>query len=501
MKKIILLSIVFIIGISNFAYCSELPFYGTDTWKLCQGYNTYVPSSPKLDHNSSGVGVYAFDFVIDKNALTGTNGCLFDDSANVGLSAGKSIYAPANGKVRFLVNGDIICLQLEKPHGLIKSINFGHMVNKNEPENVFNKSVIAGQWLGNLKSGYAHLHISAFKTNDCSGINIDGRDQTTPFDDFFTGYSFPSVLADGKTTEKTKNYRGKKINPPIIPPSTIDGAGSLIDPSKGGNCGISDVGCSTDIVRLHPHPLLSSAIFQIYSDSNNCKYVTLESNKDFSSYYITSKLFYEQYPGASGSQPGSKSSIYKAINLPINLELNPGQFYNVVVTTAVPVPSFTTQDITATCKSDKFIASPSSQFFEIAPSIDQRSSLISSLQINTGLDAVIAGQGSLIPFSGIKKVDFGRIKDEAITISGNSSVALFQIYTDNKICKSIYLADSKRVSAGISLKLKKWDEATWQYPQSVTLPITIDIPSKGYWILEVRNTVPNTVTKFTLNCV
>lgn len=103
--------------------------------------------------------------------------------------------------------------------------------------------------------------------------------------------------------------------------SYIDGAGSLVDPLKGGRCNSYGFGCSNDIVALHNHsiPLPSTGIFQIFKEPGYCDYVQLyNSGANLTSARVVVKHWKETYPG---ELMNSKSTIYFANSLPANIPL------------------------------------------------------------------------------------------------------------------------------------------------------------------------------------
>lgn len=165
------------------------PFDERDSlWQICQGYNT-----PNISH--FGNRIHSFDFAYGSGNL-GNTGC----SGNPAGSEDKTVVAPAAGTV--LWNGDndtdITCFQLENTvsngHGAqIASVKLGHM--KSNSDRVGEGQYRAqGEPIGKLcgptgcprVNGYAHTHIGAYTTTNCTG-------KTVPFGTVFgSGYDFSS---------------------------------------------------------------------------------------------------------------------------------------------------------------------------------------------------------------------------------------------------------------------------------------------------------------------
>ncbi|MCI5197527.1 MAG: hypothetical protein D3919_15170, partial [Candidatus Electrothrix sp. AW5] len=162
-------------------------------WQICQGYNT-----PTISHGSPKYPslIHAFDFAYGTGNL-GATGCL----GNSGGSTNKTIIAPAEGMI--LWNGsnqkDITCFQLKvavsNGHGAqIASVKFGHMKSNSDRRSANPKLVIAQKTpIGKLSApdkftngGYAHIHMAAYTTANCTGV-------TVPFGTVFgSGYDFSS---------------------------------------------------------------------------------------------------------------------------------------------------------------------------------------------------------------------------------------------------------------------------------------------------------------------
>ncbi|XOF35254.1 MAG: CHAP domain-containing protein [Candidatus Electrothrix sp. YB6] len=180
-------------------------------WQICQGYNT--------DISHEGTLIHSFDFAYGSGNL-GNTGCW----GNSGGSEDKTVVAPAKGMI--LWNGttdkDITCFQLKVPvsngHGVqIGSVKFGHMKSNSDRKSANPKLVIAQKTpIGKLcgptgcdSSGpYAHLHMAAYATSNCTGV-------TVPFGTVFgSEYDFSS-------DESKHQWHGTEI-PPVDAPSDDD---------------------------------------------------------------------------------------------------------------------------------------------------------------------------------------------------------------------------------------------------------------------------------------
>lgn len=195
-------------------------------WEICQWYNTYG-----ITHYNTLI--HALDFAYGTGHSTGKSGCsnLAKDSEE------KSVVAPANGKIVENSNikytsekfPDLTCIKLtnkvwngqyinekkiEKNKIMIGSVWIGHMrndesridinynQNKDEQRDV---RVAQGQVIGTTlnvnefsdqSKAYAHVHISAYTTDDCSGTSV-------PLGTVFgEGYNFSS---------DNSNYQWRKI--------------------------------------------------------------------------------------------------------------------------------------------------------------------------------------------------------------------------------------------------------------------------------------------------
>ena len=136
-----------------------LPFARGTAWYVCRGYNV-----ASHRHSDTFDTYYGLDLTVVPPPH-GTTGCRGDRNA----SAGRVVVAPAAGVLRLRGN-DRLCLT--KDGG--GSIYIAHLVSR------VSGRVAAGAVIGKVRAAaddagnYAHIHVHAHRTADCSG-------PTTPF--------------------------------------------------------------------------------------------------------------------------------------------------------------------------------------------------------------------------------------------------------------------------------------------------------------------------------
>lgn len=134
---------------------------GIGTWYVCQGYNG------KISHTS--YDRHALDLTVAPNR--GASGYCYGDQ---NISAGKSIYAPASGKVTYRKNfrgkQDMLCLALNSGGSLL----IGHMDYRVSNGQQVQPTTLLGKVSSaeDANGQYAHIHIRASKTSDCSGESV-----------------------------------------------------------------------------------------------------------------------------------------------------------------------------------------------------------------------------------------------------------------------------------------------------------------------------------------
>jgi hypothetical protein len=420
------------------AEAATLPFHGADTWTVCQGYNT-----SEIDHVDGESGRFALDLVTDANAAVGTYGC---NPGIAGASAGKPILAPVAGVIRHSATngGEFICLRLDSPFGRIRSINFGHLDPSRQgwTAGQFDTRVEAGEVLGTLRRilapGYGppHLHMAAY-------AQADRRGETVPFDDFFVGLNLPA-LYDASGNLKVHQHYGFAVRPTILPPSVVDGAGSLVDPANGGRCSAFQLnGCSRDLVRLHSHGVPSTAVFQVLGQRGSCDHVNVGG---LDAAHILVKRWSETYPGAEGD---GSSSIFLANRLPASLPIPSNTWMTISVTTTSPVPAGQTRTVSLACGSGSgSYARPA----DLAPPVTSRAANPQLLLLPLQGDFFWSGNASMVTFSAntanaAAAVGYGRTRDEAITLASRKSLAVFQFFAEGRICKTVELSDAAGVAS------------------------------------------------------
>ncbi|MBF0103051.1 MAG: M23 family metallopeptidase [Desulfobacterales bacterium] len=262
----------------------------------------------------------------------------------------------------------------------------------------------------------------------------------------------------------------------IIPLSYIDGAGSLVAPEYSG------YGGSKDIVILHPHGTYNSTgLFQVLYKVNYCQSVTLDGLK---SAYISVKEWSEQFPGQNKD---SRSTIYKATSLPVNIPLIQGKWHTISVTTTAPVPEGDSRELTLTC-SPNTVSSLPSNLQKIAPSSSEITGNEDIVLTPFPDDYYWSGNGSVI--SNISTDHNTCItEDVAITLNDSKkSLILFQIFPTNSCNKIKISSNLSNLNANISWK--KWYvndvSSDWRTGRDMVLPCTLTLTTGDYWIIKVK---------------
>lgn len=141
--------------------CRSLPFPAGQTWYVCQGYNGYIDHVNEL--------ATALDLSIDPDSV-GSQGCT---PATSDSSTGSAVTAPAAGKIlNYLRLSDFVCLSFTGGG----SMKIGHITNRLP----IGTAVSAGDTIGDVapagfatdQGDYAHIHMQAFNSSDCSGAGV-----------------------------------------------------------------------------------------------------------------------------------------------------------------------------------------------------------------------------------------------------------------------------------------------------------------------------------------
>ncbi|CAK8711901.1 hypothetical protein GMJAKD_01145 [Candidatus Electrothrix aarhusensis] len=193
------------------------PFKRDHEWQICQGYNNknishYATFSKYRDLS------YSFDFAYGSNNVPSTWGSKRGCYGAPDGSKGKTVIAPAAGKIASSGN-EMTCLNLQDaaPNGdgdYIVSVYLGHMERENS--RVKDGEVSQTNSLGILRDsggdtgGYAHIHMSAYTATNCKGTNVPfGTVFDSGYPDFTSNGTFSqwydtNIPADGsEPTEPT----------------------------------------------------------------------------------------------------------------------------------------------------------------------------------------------------------------------------------------------------------------------------------------------------------
>lgn len=293
----------------------------------------------------------------------------------------------------------------------------------------------------------------------------------------------------------------------IVPLSMVDGAGSLVDPTNGGQCGsFGGFGCYRDDVMLHGgRSVSSSAVFQVLNAGGACNYVALEG---LAPAYVTVKNWNEAYPGELTT--ASTSEVYYTNSAPASFAMPQG-WSTINVTSASPISSFS-QTVRLTCQG----APSSAGGFAIAPSVGTRRSnplLVANWLNPDDLTVHWSGNGSLISFSDNQahpdsQVGYGRTRDVAVTFPGAYAGTLFQVYAGNSTCRRVNVSSS--VSASAQVQFKEWTQRNWSFApgssdigaglRGIPLPMTLDLAPNAYHIIKIEPFAPEKGT-VSVQCV
>lgn len=272
----------------------------------------------------------------------------------------------------------------------------------------------------------------------------------------------------------------------LVPYSYFDGSGSLVDPARGGACtAIGSFGCSRDIVRLHPHAVPSTGIFQVLSQPGYCDYVRVEG---LQSAYIGVKRWNETYP----VNTDGLSTIYRSYGAQVNVRIPTSEWVQVSVTTTIPIPSGSTRSVSVSCQVGAFYQVAGTQLIDIAPALSDRPLNPYPMLIRLPADFFWSGSGSLITRSGNTSTSatasgYGRTRDDAIKLSSKKSLLSFQVYSDGISCRSVRVMDAAGTTgAVIETSVKGWADPDWGQASSGAMPRDVALPGAGFWIVKVK---------------
>lgn len=302
--------------------------------------------------------------------------------------------------------------------------------------------------------------------------------------------SYDNIYANGDVSG-TSTARDNWENPntyvlSLIPYSYFDGAGSLIDPARGSGCSINaHWGCSRDVVRLHPHPVPSTGVFQIYSQPDHCDYVSIEG---LQASYIGVKRWHETYP----SHSDGLSTIYKSSGSRVHVRIPSNQWVLLSVTTTVPIPAGSYRNVVVSCHAGAYVPASGSTLTDIAPPFGSRSLNPYPLLVKLPADFHWSGSGSLITRSGNTSsaesaAGYGRTRDEAIKLSSKKSLLSFQVYSDGSSCQSVRISDASGIAGSeVETSVKGWADPDWSRGTTAPLPRDVSLSGAGFWIVKIK---------------
>ncbi|MDB5942533.1 MAG: hypothetical protein JWQ13_2099 [Ramlibacter sp.] len=279
----------------------------------------------------------------------------------------------------------------------------------------------------------------------------------------------------------------------IVPLSMVDGAGSLVDPTSGGQCAFfGGYGCYRDDVMLHGgRSVSSSAVFQVLNAGGACNYVALEG---LAPAYVTVKNWNEAYPGELTT--AFTSQVYYTSSAPASFAVPQG-WSTINVTSAFPIAS-STQTVRLTCQGGASFQGG----FAIAPPVGTRRAnpmLVANWLTPDDLTVHWSGNGSLISFSNNQahsdsQLGYGRTRDIAVTFPGAFGGTLFQVYAGNSTCRRVNI--SSTAGAAAQVQSKEWTRRNWSFApgssdlgggfRAISLPLTLDLVPNAYNIIKVE---------------
>jgi hypothetical protein len=294
----------------------------------------------------------------------------------------------------------------------------------------------------------------------------------------------------------------------LIGQAVIDGVGSLIDPSNGGQCASNgNFGCSRDVVRLQSWAMRSAGVFQVYNDGS-CGFVRISG---LPSANIMIKAWDEAYPGQR-YRGGGTGGIYRANSLPANMPV-PGGWSLVHVSSLSPLSGAV--DVQLQCQSGGFFQLSTGQISVTASSTSLSDG--SGTFLGATYDEYFAawgGNGSLITFSNNRAAPdvaagFGRNVDIANTYGLSLfSTVLFQGYSGGSTCRNVRVSSNKSGTIA-EIRVKEWSQRNWNYVagspapsqygyRTVSLPFVVPMPGGEYTLIKVdpftNGTAPESIT-------
>lgn len=277
---------------------------------------------------------------------------------------------------------------------------------------------------------------------------------------------FAVYNSNGKYGLTSVNANIKEVTYPLISDvsanSYFDGTGSLVDPrGTGSGCASQNGnGCSNDLVKLHPHNVPSTALFQVVGVSGVCESLELSGLSGGANVELRSWAGY-----------GAESLYYKLDSLPAVIPLKNVGYNNgwnlIALTTTSPVPQGSTKTIQANCVSFSYQ--------------DSRVHAVSGVPTQFAGGYYWGGNGSLIGHSNSQDTSdsisgYGKFVDVAVLMRDQKTISAFQVTKSS--CNTLRF----KTPVPFTLSWKVWDSADWLGSQTINNGEALTLPSSiGNW--------------------
>jgi hypothetical protein len=300
----------------------------------------------------------------------------------------------------------------------------------------------------------------------------------------------------------------------LVPPSVLDGVGSLIDPTNGAACAArGNAGCSGDLVELHRHiNQLSTGMFQVFRTPSICEQVELNG---LTRAYITVRGFADEHVGETESVRSTVWLASSDASSTVRIPLMGGPNWQIVtVTTTQPIPDLTRR-ISLTCSQGPFAQRSGASLTEIAPA---RRFLLGDPSMTKllaeGTLGTLGGVASLLKYSDNRQAGaapFGQRKDIGKAQRRSNSLVAAQVFRDpgspHQSCERVRIGtrdqsgnDSSYQSTRFNLASKGWDVRSWSNETVQTTPHIVTLNEIGWVLLRIR-TFNSSADFITFDCV
>lgn len=327
-----------------------------------------------------------------------------------------------------------------------------------------------GQW----SSGYLHLNNIVKRSGYVNKGDIIGYISSTGGTNNHLHFAIYQSHGKNNVTSVNAKLSGRtaQSNTSNTDSSYFDGTGSLVDPRlTGSSCKRDGVGCSYDLVTLHPHSTPSSALFQIVSTPGVCESVELSGLNG------GGKVEMRSWAGF-----GTESVYYTLDSLPATIPLkNQNTEWNLLsLTTTAPVPAGSTRTVQAKCVATRTTSSNARIISNGKP-------------LQFGNDNYWGGNGSIMGHTArVDRPDaeqgFGRNRDSVTLMRDHSTISSIQVTRGT--CSRVKFS----TPVPIKVSWKSWNASNWLGSTTVSNQDFLDIPVEvGHWAILMIQAGPTKV--------